>query len=380
MIKGEIAFDSQKYVSSQTEHIHDRLNRADGRPTFLEFGGKPFGDFHAERVLPGYDADCKAELLSNLLPVGKIVMVVNAKDILLPEYGRTLQGRYRGDSQLRYDNETIRLINRSRELGLEVRDVVVAVSPRNPSESDKKMLNGFQEALFQEGVAMHTHYEVPSYPHPDTINDAEEVFGNNDILAEAGNHLITFSPGGGSGKFGVLLSEIYHALKNGQCPEFLKFETFPIFTLEPDHALNLAFEVATADLQNRVIALSSDARNRITSYDKDIENYALLKRVFSEYSRGCNSSVEAMTNPTSMSVNRIIDGITDEELIVEACRKEIERRITRYTREVETGIEKMATLSRAVEIREVFRAKYPEKSPTSQTTSVTNNLDISEIL
>jgi uncharacterized protein (UPF0371 family) len=366
MNKFEQGFDTQKYVASQKAYIHERLHNANGQPTFMEFGGKPFGDNHAERVLPGYDADCKAEILSSLLPVGKIVMVVNAKDILLPEYGRTLRGRIRGDSQLRYDDETIRLIKRSRELDLDVKDVVVAVSPRSPSEKDRRALYEFREDLFKEGVTMHQHYEVSGYPDTSIIESAEEVFQGNDVVAEAGNHLIAFSPGGGSGKFGVLLSEMYHALRNGQNPNFIKFETFPIFTVDPRHALNLAFEAATADLQNRVVALSSDPQNIITSYDKDVENYALLKGIFSKYQAGTLNAVDAMTNPTSMSVNRILDGITDEDAIVEACRNEITRRIARYTREVQEGNERQSTLDHAVEVMDIFNSKYPQKQLSSE--------------
>ncbi len=356
----EQGFDTQKYITSQAQHIQKKLGEANGNPIYIEVGGKPFGDQHAERVLPGYDADCKAKLLASLMPVGKIIMVVNAKDILLPEFGRTLKGRTRGDSQLRYDSETIRLIRRSRELDLEVNHVVVSVSPRNPSDTDKRILYTFQEALFQEGVEMHTHFEVPGYPNTDIIDNAEEVFGDNDVVAEAGNHLIAFSPGGGSGKFGVLLSETYHALRNGQSPNYIKFETFPVFNAEPDHALNLAFEAATADLQNRVVALCSDPGNLITSYDKDVENYALIKKVFSRYKTEHNiNSIDTVSKPTAISVNRIIDGITDEEVIIEACHKEIERRILRYTEEVKMGNEKQATLDRTLEIMKIFRGKYP---------------------
>lgn len=358
MSKAEHGFDPQLYMASQKEHIHSRLQQAGDNPTFLEFGGKPFGDHHAERVLPGYDADSKAELLSSLLPVGKIVMVVNAKDILLPEYGRTLKGRVRGDSQLRYDSETIRLIRQAKDLDLTVKNVVVSVSPRNPSDSDKTALNQFQEQLFQEGVTMHTHYEVPGYPNPEIIDNADELFGDNDVIAEVGNHLIAFSPGGGSGKFGVLLSEMYHSLKKGENPHFLKFETFPVFTVEPDHALNLAFEAATADLQNRVVALCSDPDNILTSYDKDIENYQLLKAVFSQYQQNNSNTVESMMDPTAMSVNRITDGIVDEEVVIAACYEEIERRITRYMHEVHEGSERKSTLERAQQIKDIFIAKY----------------------
>ncbi|MDE2589047.1 MAG: DUF1846 family protein [Patescibacteria group bacterium] len=358
MIRATRGFDTERYIEAQATHMRSRLAASNSNPVFMEFGGKPFGDHHAERVLPGYDADCKARLLSALMPVGKIVMVVNARDILLPDYGRTLQGRRRGDSQLRYDDETIRLIRRARELAFEIKDVVVSVTPKQPNDRDRRALDDFRLALFREGVTMQTHYEVDRYPDTSVLDNAQGIFGENDIVAEAGNHLIAFSPGGGSGKFGVLLSEMYHALRRGDNPNFIKFETFPVFSADPQHALNLAFEAATADLQNRIVSLCLDTGEATTTYDKDVENYALLRRLFSIYGAGLQNPVDAMGNPTAMSVNKIMDGITDDESIIEACRQEIRRRIRRYETEVALGIEKPTTLRRAREVHDIFIDKY----------------------
>lgn len=357
MTTKEIGFDTKKYIEFQSSSIRERINQCNRDQVFMEFGGKPFEDHHAERVLPGYEPDCKAQLLAELLPVGKIVMVVNARDILPPPYGRTLNGRFRGDSHLRYDFETIRLIHKARELEFDIKDVVVSVSPVNPSETDKRMLDHFRENLFKEGVYMHSHFEIPQYPDTSILENAESIFSRNDVVHEVNNHLIAFSPGGGSGKFGFLLSEIYHALRNGHNPNFIKFETFPVFEAEPDHALNLAFEAATADLQNRVVLLSSEAKS-MTTYDKDIENYNLLKKLFEIYGKKDNNPVDVMNNPTAMSVNKIMDGITNEDAIIQACRNEILQRIIRYTREVDIGTEKTTTLDRANEIYEIFKKKY----------------------
>ncbi|MEK7092573.1 MAG: DUF1846 domain-containing protein, partial [Patescibacteria group bacterium] len=138
-----------------------------------------------------------------------------------------------------------------------------------------------------------------------------------------------------------------------------KFETFPVLTVASDHALNLAFEAATADLKNRVISICSDpARGICTTYDKDFENYQLLKALFAKYSVGENTSVDQMDDPTAMSVNRIMDGVINESVIIEACRIEIQKRIKRYEREAANGIERQATLDRAQEINVVFEKKY----------------------
>ncbi len=356
-MKEAIGFNTEKYLESQTNHINRKIQALEGAPVFMEFGGKPFGDHHAERVLPGYEANCKARLLADLMPSSKIVMVVNAKDILLPEYGRTLKGRVRGDSQLTYDDETIRLVNHSRELGLSINNVVLAVSPNSPTDVDKRAIDSFRNELDREGIKMYQHFEVQGYPSTNVIDHAEEVFNKNDRITNGTEHLIAFSPGGGSGKFGVLLSEIYRSLQEGYNPNYIKFETFPIFTVDSHHALNLAFEAATADLQNKVISLSADPNNPITTYDKDIENYFLLKKVFGLYGRVYNP-VDDMCDPTAMSVNTIMEGVTDEQVVIFACGDEIRRRVKRYEYEVDLGIEKTSTLERAKEIFDIFRARY----------------------
>lgn len=352
-------FDTEKYLTAQFNHINDRLAAAGDNPVYLEFGGKPFGDHHAQRVLPGYDADCKARLLSQLMPVGKIVMVVNAKDILLPDYGRTLQRRIRGDSGMFYDDETIRLVARARELGFDIKDVVLAISPRNPSDQDAEAIGRFSFALQKEGVQLHRHYEIDGYPSTSIFDDPASSFSQNDIIAETNKHLIVLSPGGGSGKFGVILSELYHSFQQEQNPSFMKFETFPVFSVAPDHALNLAFEVATADLQNRIVALTVPSETGdITTYDKDVENFALLRELFTRYGINEENTVAGMYAPTAMGVNRIMDGIIEEEGIIAACYEEIRRRIQRYQREIKEGIEKPTTLSRAIEVHDIFVRKY----------------------
>lgn len=353
----EKGFDTAKYIDSQIRHIENKINQMEGTQVFVEFGGKPFGDYHAARVLPGYDPDCKSKLLKELMPACDIVMVVNAKDILIPEYGRTLQGRIRGDSGLRYDIETIRLIRQARKLKLDIADVVLAVSPRKPDYIDSAAIETFREQLTGEGVTLHANYEADGYPDPAIFSNPNEAFGQNDIVARD-KHVVIFSPGGGSGKFGFILSEMYYALLRGKTPSFLKFETFPIYNEKPEHPLNLAFEAATADLQNRVISIcSSPVLGEVTSYDKDIENFALLKKLFS-LSFEVEGNIEALVNPTSMGVNRITDGIVSPELITIACGIEINRRVDRYRDEVIRGLEKPSTLDRAVYIRDFFQQRY----------------------
>lgn len=357
MKNNEQGFDTCRYMDTQIKCLRDRLSQTEGKKVFIEFGGKPFGDHHAARVLPGYDPDCKARILAQLVPDGKVVMVLNAKDVLMPIYGRTLHGRYRGDSGLRYDVESTRLINEAKALGIPIRDVVLAVSPRHPSEQDSIMIDKLRQCLEKEGVAMHMNYEISGYPEIDPYQEAAGVFSANDIVSGNEDRLIVFSPGGGSGKFGVILSEMYHSLRQGSIPDFIKFETFPVFSESSRHPLNLAFEASTADLHNKVKPVYSSLLSAmVTSYDKDIENFSLLKKLFSVCSN--ENNVNAMDNPTAMGVNRIMDGVVRPEVIIDACRQEIFRRVERYQREVLEEREKVSTLNRAIEIRNMFLSLY----------------------
>src|SRR3989344_4301715 len=272
------AFDNRKYLKTQQDAFEKALKRDAGKPTFVEFGGKPFTDRHAERVLPGYEADAKAEILKEAVKLADVVMVVNALDILLQPDGRTLRGRIRGYTNLFYDDETVRLLKDAHGRNLPISKVVLSVTPRSMSSENKVRVERFRSELERMGVSLHTHYQISGYPNPLSLDSG--AFKDNDVVIADGGNLVAISPGGGSGKFGMLLSEMYAALAKDETPGYLKFETFPIFQLDAQHALNLAFEAATADLRNRVVDLEMREGEKRTSYDKDIENFALLRRLF----------------------------------------------------------------------------------------------------
>lgn len=351
----ETGFNTDVYTQMQVGRFKDGIRGYSGGPTYIEFGGKPFGDFHAARVLPGYDPDCKASMLESLALLAKIVMVVNARDVLPEPSGRYPRGRIRGDSSLRYNDETIRIVEQARQLGMTINDVVLSVTPYALQDTDKLLVEQFREDLANRGIQLRMHYEVPGYPHPNVLNDAAAVFGRNDVIAEAGRHLVVFSPGGGSGKFGVILSELYYALMRGEAPNFMKFETFPVFGLPADHPLNLAFEAATADLENTVIDLASGE----TTYDKDVENFRLLQEVYRRFG-ATDHPVVRMHNPTDMGVNVIEQGIVDMNRVVRACGREIVRRYERYVAEHAAGDEKPSTVERAGNIKQQYTAAYPD--------------------
>lgn len=339
-------------MSLQTERIQEKLSSYDG-PSYIEFGGKPFGDMHAARVLPGYQQNCKAQILHNLGIVAKIVMVINARDILPEPVGRYPNGRIRGDSGLRYQDETIRLIQEALELGIPINAAVLSITPHILNGEHHERVEAFRLSLQNQGIALYQHFEIENYPHPSILNTKNQVFNKNDILAEPGRHLVLFSPGGGSGKFGVILSEMYHAFKRGEVPNFVKFETFPVFALPENHPLNLAFEAATADLCNEVMTLEGG----FTTYDKDVENFCLLKSL---YASAVNDShpIRKMVRPTDMGVNIIDQTIHDMDEVIEACGTEIAKRCERYRYEYAVGESTFGTLMRATAILQEYNKNH----------------------
>lgn len=344
----EAAFNSDLYLTAQYERIQQKISTWSGHPAYIEFGGKPGDDHHAARVLPGYRPDAKIELLQSLMPSFTIAMVVNARDILLPPQGRYLKGRVRGDSGLLYGEETVRLIDWLGEKGLKPHAVVLSVTPRVLSDQDAEVIGRFEEAVRDRGIDSLRHYHIDCYPEP-VIFENEESFVMNDPITQGSQNLVIFSPGGGSGKFGVVLSELYFALNRGLVPTFIKFETFPVFNLPARHPLNLAFEAATADLGNSVQQIAFNDRT-VTTYDKDIENFRLLKELYNRHCKDRCHPILSMTHPTDMGVNVIESGITDMDAVIRACKFEVLRRLRRYSREVRKGLEKESTVDRARKI------------------------------
>lgn len=347
-------FDNKKYIQAQRDAFEKSLKKDDSRPVFMEFGGKPFGDSHAERVLPGYEKDSKAEILRETTKLAEVVMVVNALDILLQPDGRTLRGRVRGDTGLIYDQETVRLLGDAHNRDIPIEKVVMAVTPHTLSADNQRLIDQFRAQLGRMGVNLFTHFQIGGYPNLGRVDI--HALQKNDVSWAGKGNLVAISPGGGSGKFGMLLSEMYGALTGGETPDYVKFETFPIFQFDAEHALNLAFEAATADLRNRVVNLEERDGEKRTSYDKDIQNFALLKRVFEIF--GKEDALVHMQDPVDMGINRIVDGIQDMERVVDACHAEIIQRIRRCEREIGEGIERVTTLDNVQDVLGRFEARY----------------------
>jgi uncharacterized protein (UPF0371 family) len=357
---GTKAFNTKAYLEKQQQAFQEALTRDPEKPVFIEFGGKPFSDHHAERVLPGYDAECKAEILRETVKVAEVVMVVNALDILRRPDGRTLRGRMRGDTNLFYDNETLRLLQDAHNRNIPIQKVVMSVTPSSMSSDNQKRVDRFRESLKLMDVSLLLHNKIENYPDTSIFESEKNPFDSNDTVITPGKNLVVVSPGGGSGKFSVLLSEMYNALLHGEVPDYVKFETFPIYQLDAAHALNLAFEAATVDLKNKVINIDPRDGQTRTSYDKDLQNYELLVKMFAIM--GQTDQVAHLQDAVDMGINQIVHGINDMDKIVKASHKEVMARILRYEAEVATGIESLETVRAAKDILGKFEMVYQIKT------------------
>jgi uncharacterized protein (UPF0371 family) len=338
------AFNSDKYFNAQMDAFRARI--LPDTPNIIEFGGKPFGDYHASRVLPGYEEDIKADIIrcvSDEMGNTCLALVVNARDILRDPDGRRISKRIRGDSQLTYDDEVIRIGRQAHdEFGINVSDVVISVVPSVMSTENADYLGEYIERLEGEFSRVTQLPMMQGYPNTIPTGQLSSVLGETNPLTTDEN-LIIMSPGGGSGKFGVAAREIAHYLMSGRVPNFIKFETFPVFNLPLSHPLNVAFLAATADLPNQLTMLE----NGQTNYDKDVENLALLRQLIAEFPE-LNTSILEFAHPTDMGVNVIETGITDEWVVADACRAEVKRRLERYKGEQARGVETQQTVERVL--------------------------------
>lgn len=349
------SFDTDKYLSAQLAAFDAKIAATD-QPLVIEFGGKPFGDYHAARVLPGYDPDTKAAILRNLsrsLGNVSITMAINAQDVLAPPDGRRIAKRIRGDTGLRYDEEAIRLVHQAREeFNIPVNSITLSVTPDDMSSENADYVAAYKEKVLASDIDFHTSRKVPGYPFV-TKQDVVRELTASPAISAPDQHALILSPGGGSGKFGVAIGELAHKLVAGGNPNFVKFETFPVFKLPMDHPLNLAFLAATADLPNELLRTESG----LTNYDKDVENLALLQTLLAAAGR-TDSPMHQFIEPTDMGVNVIEQGIIDDDGVNEACHQEIIRRCVRYSDEAGEGDERTATIKRTEQYLAVLAKTY----------------------
>ncbi len=304
-----VGFDNEKYLKMQSEHIMSRIAKFDNK-LYLEFGGKLFDDFHASRVLPGFAPDSKIKMLEQLKDDAEMIIVINASDIE--------KNKVRGDLGITYDADVLRLIDAFRGIGLYVGSVVITqYSGQTSSENFRKKLENL-------GIKVYCHYSISGYPANIPLIVSDEGFGKNEYIETERPLVIITAPGPGSGKMATCLSQLYHEYKRGTKAGYAKFETFPIWNLPLKHPVNLAYEAATADLNdvNMIDPFHLEAYGEITvNYNRDVEVFPVLNAIFEKI-----TGESPYKSPTDMGVNMAGNCIIDDEAVSDASRQEIVRR------------------------------------------------------
>ena len=319
----KIGFDNDKYLSMQSEHIRERIGQF-GDKLYLEFGGKLFDDYHASRVLPGFAPDSKLQMLLQLADQAEMIISINAADIE--------RNKIRHDLGITYDQDVIRLIGVYKEKGLYVSSVVIT---RYAGQSSADV---FQKKLEAIGIKVYHHYSIDGYPNNVEKIVSDEGYGKNDYVETTRPLVIVTAPGPGSGKMATCLSQLYHENKRGVKAGYAKFETFPIWNIPLKHPVNLAYEAATADLNdvNMIDPFHLEAYGETTvNYNRDIEIYPVLAAMFEGIYGHC-----PYKSPTDMGVNMAGNCIVDDEACQEASKQEIIRRyyqsVNRFVRDEAT--------------------------------------------
>ena len=301
-------FDNDMYIHLQSERIRERIAQFGGK-LYLEFGGKLFDDNHASRVLPGFQPDSKLRMLKTLADRAEVVIAVNAQDIE--------SNKLRGDLGIGYDAETLRLIDSFREAGLYVGSVVITRFGGQAAEAYKRRLEN-------QGIRVFRHYAIEGYPSNLNHIVSSDGYGRNDYIETSRELVVVTAPGPGSGKMATCLSQLYHEYKRGIKAGYAKFETFPIWNLPLKHPVNLAYEAATADLNdvNMIDPYHMEAYGKLAvNYNRDVEIFPVLRAIFERI-----QGKSPYQSPTDMGVNMAGFCITDDDACCDASRREIVRR------------------------------------------------------
>lgn len=325
----KIGFDNEKYLKMQSEHILERIKKFDNK-LYLEFGGKLFDDFHAARVLPGFMPDSKLRMLLELKDQAEIVIVISAEDI---------EGnKIRGDLGITYDLDVLRLIDAFRSVGLFVGSVCIT------KYAGQTAADQFQKRLTELGIRSYHHYKISGYPSDIKTIVSDEGYGKNDYIETTRPLVVVTAPGPGSGKMAVCLSQLYHEQKRGIKAGYAKFETFPVWNLPLKHPVNVAYEAATADLNdvNMIDPFHLEAYGQTTTnYNRDVEIFPVLSAMFEQI-----LGESPYKSPTDMGVNMVGNCIVDDEACREASNQEIIRRYYQALCDCKRGIGSKETLNK----------------------------------
>ena len=334
-------FDNEKYLRIQSEHIKERISKF-GNKLYLEFGGKLFDDYHASRVLPGFEPDSKLKMLTQLKDDAEIVIVISAVDIE--------KNKKRGDLGITYDEDVLRLRDAFMERGFMVGSVVITHYNGQHAADD------FRVRLERLGIKSYVHYLIDGYPHNVSLIASDEGFGKNDYVETSRPLVIVTAPGPGSGKMAVCLSQLYNEHKRNIEAGYAKFETFPVWSLPLKHPVNIAYEAATADLNdvNMIDPFHLEAYGKTAiNYNRDIEIYPVLNALF----EGIYGE-SPYKSPTDMGVNMVGFCISDDAVCAEASKQEIIRRYYDATNKFADGANNEAEINK---IRMLFNQAKIDK-------------------
>lgn len=340
-----VGFDNEKYLSEQTAAILERVGRFNNK-LYLEFGGKLLYDFHAARVLPGFDPNVKMRLLQMLKDKIDVILCIHAGDIE--------RKKVRADFGITYDVDALKTIDDFRDWGIEVTAVVIT---RYMNQSPAK---AFKNKLEHRGVRVYLHYPTKGYPTDVDQIVSDEGYGANEYIKTTNPIVIVTGPGPGSGKLATCLCNLYHEYRRGVKAGYAKFETFPIWDLPIDHKVNIAYEAATVDLKDEVMIDEDHFKAygvKVVNYNRDIEAFHLLKRILEKITGG-----ESMyQSPTDMGVNRASSGIVNDVVIQYAAHQEIIRRYFRCAVEYALGLADKETLDQAVMVMGKIKARSEDR-------------------
>lgn len=342
---GKIGFDNDKYLKEQTQAILERVKQFDNK-LYLEFGGKLLYDYHASRVLPGFDPNVKMRLFQKLKDKADIILCIYAGDIE--------RRKVRADFGITYDADAQKLIDDLRDWDITVLAVVITRFDNQPAARI------FKNKLERRGVRVYTHRFTKGYPTDVDLIVSDEGYGANDYIETKNPLVIVTGPGPGSGKLATCLSQVYHDHKRGINSGYAKFETFPIWSIPLKHPVNVAYEAATADIRdfNLIDPFHLEAHGKTAiNYNRDVEIFPVLKRILEKIM----GATEVYKSPTDMGVNRAGFGIVDDEVVKEASRQEVIRRYFRYSCEYMMGFVDKETVQRIELIMEEMGLKQENR-------------------
>ncbi len=342
----KIGFDNQKYLNQQTESILERASKFDNK-LYLEFGGKLLFDYHAARILPGFDPNVKMMLLQKLKDKADIILCIYAGDIE--------RRKVRADFGITYDADALKLIDDLKDWGINITAVVITRYDNQPSATI------FKNKLERLGIKVYTHRYTKGYPTDVDVVVSDDGYGANPYIETTKPLVVVTGPGPGSGKLGTCLSQLYHEHKRGVKSGYAKFETFPIWSIPLKHPVNIAYEAATADIGdfNLIDPFHLEAYGKqAINYNRDVETFPVLKRILARI-----GGTDVMyKSPTDMGVNRAGFGIVNDEVVKEASKQEIIRRYFRYSCEYLTGLVDKDTVQRVELLMEEMSVKPEDRS------------------